>query len=506
MASTSSTSSSSSSISLLPSEPLPWRPNTRPQLPPCALLDIDQGPLWDIITEWLPFESVCHLDSALCNKSRRPEFLQLLATRVLLFNREEIRILTDPYDDTFTHKALGAAALSWVLKRGIHLVSLRLHRSNGMNAANQQRLREAVASLALNGQIDKLETISFVCCSYITDANLEAVLSKCYRSVKSIDIRRCGLLGSAAVHIKRCAKLEAFTARGNESAADMAEIFQACRKLRKLNLDALSRGLTDEAVLSMTENCHLLEHLSLSHCREVSDAAVRRVAESCPRLQFVNLSNTDITDATVVSMCNRCPILKRVFLGGCIDLTDETVLAIAERLPGLTHICLGGITAITSSAVEILASKCHELEYIDLNCCYIVSDATVMKLTEHCSKLRDLRVGGCRNLTDASISAVAEKLPGLTHIDLRSIVAITNSAVETLASKCHELEFINLSGCRNVSDDALMTIAEHCSKLEVLGVWGCLNVTEVGVEEIQSKCRKVKTIRYEFREYDEEDE
>ena len=136
-------SSTSSSTFVLSSEPLPWRPNNRPKLPPGALLDIDQGPLYDILTEWLRMEDVCHLDSALCQKWRRAEFLALVSTNVLLYNREEIRELTYPQgedDDSFTHRALGAAALKWVLKRGIHLASLYLPRGYEINIASLRQL------------------------------------------------------------------------------------------------------------------------------------------------------------------------------------------------------------------------------------------------------------------------------------------------------------------------------------------------------------------------------
>jgi hypothetical protein len=118
-------SSSTYSISLLPSEPEAWRPNTRPRLPLGALLDIDQGPLYDILTEWLLLEDECHLDSALCQKwrRRRAEFLALISTEVLLFNRQKIVVESN---ESFTHSPLSAAALRWILKRGIHLALLNL--------------------------------------------------------------------------------------------------------------------------------------------------------------------------------------------------------------------------------------------------------------------------------------------------------------------------------------------------------------------------------------------
>jgi hypothetical protein len=191
-------------------------------------------------------EDVCHLDSALCQKRRRPEFLELISTKVLLFNREEIDVLEHFNNASGIPRPLGLAALNWILKRGIHLASLRLRSpylhslSYNIVAAEQQSIREAVESLALNGRLDKLETISLNGCFCIEDADLAAILSKCYRSAKSIDIRECGLTESPAVHTKRCTKLEAFAANGNESAADMAEIVQSCRKLLKVNLSKLA--------------------------------------------------------------------------------------------------------------------------------------------------------------------------------------------------------------------------------------------------------------------------
>jgi hypothetical protein len=283
--------------------------------PAWRMLYIDQGPLWDILTKWLFIEDVCHLDSALCQKwrNRRADFLALLATKVLLFNREPIVVLTVPYVDSHTHRALGAAALNWILKRGIHLASLHLPSSSYMSADEQESIRESVASLALHGRLDKLETISLVGCRCIKDAEVTAILSKCFRSVKSIDIRECGLAESSATYIKHCTGLEAFAAHGNESSAEVVEIVQACPKLRKVNIQRIGSRLTDEVLQSVAAHCRLLEHLSLQECSAVSDAAIRRVAESCPLLQYVNLDGTSITDASVVSLCTHCPLLKRQF-------------------------------------------------------------------------------------------------------------------------------------------------------------------------------------------------
>jgi len=438
--SSSSSSSSPTAPSLLPAEPLPWRPNTRPKLPPGALLDIDQGPLYDIVTEYLEIEDICHLDSALCHKKRRAEFLALVSTKVLLFERIEIDVL-EPFSVS-SITPLGAAALIWILTRGIHLASLHLPecRNNNddisMSITDQESIRESIASLAQDGRLDKLETISLGECTYINDADLLGILSKCHRSVKSINIRGCGLTESSASLVKNCTKLEAFAACGNESAPDLVSIFQSCRKkLRKVDLSAFSGRLTDEMVQSVAENCRLLEHLDVRCCFSVSDENVRKVAESCPLLQYVDFFGIDITDATMVALCNYCSLLKRIDVGYCDNLTDAAVLAVAERLPGLTYISLYGIPAITSNAVETLASKCRELEFIDVGDCPHVSNITLEKIAEYCSKLMVLNVTRCPKVTCAGLTMIATKCSKLHTVfadDRPEIMAESLEAVVSL--------------------------------------------------------------------------
>lgn len=141
-------------------EPLPWRPNTRPKLPPGALLDIADDLLWDLLTEWLPLEAVCRLDSALCQKRRRLYFLSMLETKVLLFNRENIRFKDD---HRFTHRALEPREMKWILKRGMNLASLQFGENCGINNEEAQSIRIALASsLALHDLVLSLVTFANV--------------------------------------------------------------------------------------------------------------------------------------------------------------------------------------------------------------------------------------------------------------------------------------------------------------------------------------------------------
>ena len=403
------------SSSLLPSEPLPWRPNTRPRPVPGALLDIDQGPLWDILTVWLPFKSLCHLDSAICNRKRRLEFLAMVGNRVLLFNRVETatthaRDEEEEYDEygeevLHSNNSLSLAALCWVVKRGLHLASLRLPSSlsslfgrGGQRTREQRGDRETVAVLARDGRLDKLESLCLARVDYIRTEDLVGILSSCGATAVIIMDLNCLGPESPAVLVKRCTKLEAYTASGYESVQDMVEIVQSCRKLRKLRLGALFLKLTDAVLECVAENCPRLEHFSVPSCHDLTDAAIRGLTDSCVFLQSVDFSRLDITDATVVALIANCPHLRRLFFRDCKKPTDAAVLAVAEGLTGLTHVALGRHLhswvgpQVSGASVEALARSAHRLEFVDFRICLVVTDTTRAVLSENCPSLREARL------------------------------------------------------------------------------------------------------------------
>ncbi len=212
-----------------------WLDPSRPKLPPGALFAIPDDLLADIYTIWLRLKDVCRLDSAVCSKIWRPPFLRLVSTKVLRFNREEIDVLVGINLCTSTHQHLELPEMNWILKRGIHLATLRVYLnyfSKSVDSKWIQSFDVAIKDLLKEGHLDKLETLDMAGdCSYIKDAVLAAILEKSYNSLTCIDLRFSGLTKSSAAHIKRCTGLEAFAAKGNESSRDMVEIVQSCPKL-----------------------------------------------------------------------------------------------------------------------------------------------------------------------------------------------------------------------------------------------------------------------------------
>ena len=380
----------------------------REKLPPGALMGLPDELLADIFTIWLLLPDVCRLDSAVCAKRWRSDFLTLILTNRIRFLREEIDVLDSKSLSTKTHGALSFPAAKWVLLRKIHLVSLCLPCDENITDTDQAEIGELIISLLNNGLLDKLETVALTNCTYLERTDLAKILSKNFSTIRSLDITGWGSPGPnfSSKYIKGCTGLKAFCPKGNEVPEYMVDIIKSFRKLQKLSFYAVGETITNDVVQSVADNCHSLEHLDLTYCTDISDAPIRSVAKSCPLLQFINLRGIILlTDDAVVELCRTCTYLQDIDLGDCGLLTDQSVLAVAE-LPGLRSICLKRIST-TSAAVQTLARRCRGLRYIDIAYCANICDITLREIAEQCSKLEELYVEGCPNVTSTGLTLIA---------------------------------------------------------------------------------------------------
>ena len=90
------------------------------------------------------------------------------------------------------------------------------------------------------------------------------------------------------------------------------------------------------------------------------------VAPDCPNLTSLNLQNCGgLTDAAVIALSQGCPRLSFLDLTFCQELTDESVIALAQGCPELATLSLYACYHVTYAAVIALA-ECQKLEKLDL--------------------------------------------------------------------------------------------------------------------------------------------
>ncbi|CAJ0847667.1 13054_t:CDS:1, partial [Entrophospora sp. SA101] len=70
--------------------------------------------------------------------------------------------------------------------------------------------------------------------------------------------------------------------------------------LKYLNLAGYSDGLiTDKGLYAITNSCHKLEYLNISHRKEFSEIAIWNVIHSCPKLQEFDIRECKISYTTI---------------------------------------------------------------------------------------------------------------------------------------------------------------------------------------------------------------
>ncbi|CAI2199389.1 7435_t:CDS:1, partial [Funneliformis geosporum] len=95
-----------------------------------------------------------------------------------------------------------------------------------------------------------------------------------------------------------------------------------------------AREIDDECLTAIADSCHKLEYLNISNRTEFSEIAICNVIRSCPRLQRLNLSYCKITDITIEEIAKPILNLKYLNLKGCFKISKEVI----DQLNPNTHV------------------------------------------------------------------------------------------------------------------------------------------------------------------------
>lgn len=164
-----------------------------------------------------------------------------------------------------------------------------------------------------------------------------------------------------------CTQLEKLRFRYGDGVSDLSlnQVASNCSNLKSLALDFWHKfnrlSVTDQAIKSLLQTCTNLAELSLcncliltgacfpetgyfpflhvlnlSDCIQLNDFAIRRIADSCPNLNKLELNNlNNITASSLESVSIGCPHLDELFLKQCACFKDEamkTMLGVMPRL------------------------------------------------------------------------------------------------------------------------------------------------------------------------------
>lgn len=314
-------------------------------------------------------------------------------------------------------------------------------------------------AMCFDGQLwSDLDTSDFY--SDITADALVNIITAAGPFVRDLNLRGCVQLREQwNKHglIEACCNLENFSLEGCRIDRTSIHCFLLQNsRLVHVNLSGLA-GATNAAMKILANHCPRVEHLNISWCNNIDTRGLRRVVEGCPRLKDLRAGEVrGWDDVDFMFELFKRNTLERLVLMNCDSLNDDSLAALVEGV---------------GSEIDILTDRPivppRRLKHLDLTRCRGITDVGVRTLAGNVPFLEGLQLSKCHSLTDAAFITLLPTLPVLTHLDMEELDGLTNDVLKTLAlSPCApHLRHLCISYCENLGDSGMLPVLKSCSNI-----------------------------------------
>ncbi|KAL6585367.1 hypothetical protein OROMI_002011 [Orobanche minor] len=284
-----------------------------------------------------------------------------------------------------------------------------------------------------------------------------------------------------------------------------SEVCKQWSKIEGLNRSSL-RLLQSDLLRRVLPRCPNL--ITFQSQEPLSDADLEFLAQTCPRLQIININIRDDVNASkvqanlesdgVCALANHCPYIMKLLLRGRLK---SRVAPAMELLPNLTHLDLGFCYKVDDDDIEAIASAVGSITYLNLESCFCITDRGLGFLS--CSllskTLKTLVLAKCSKITDCGVS-VLQNMCCLENLNLANHGARITDAEGLAISEIKTLKKLNLAGVMSLTDRTIVALARNCLDLEVLDLSDCQKVTGAGLRAFRSHaCLNAIVLLYCFR-------
>lgn len=150
-------------------------------------------------------------------------------------------------------------------------------------------------------------------------------------------------------------------------------------------------------------------------CSEVTteDALLKIISSFASCLYYLNLTNSEITEAIIMAILDECCDLRDLQLSYCRHLTSLTVDKISETCPDLEILNLAWLEYCgyyTDASILKLADGYPFLIWLNLASCHLVSDIWILEIKEKCDDIPYLNFSSC-DISNISLLKIAERCP-----------------------------------------------------------------------------------------------
>jgi hypothetical protein len=213
-------------------------------------------------------------------------------------------------------------------------------------------------------------------------------------------------------------------------------------------------------------------------------------------------SYSKITDASLVALFPKFPLLKSINLKSCIAVSDKTVQSIVEHCKKLEEIDLSWCE-VSEKSLFYLSQYGNNLRKVGVRSCYI-TDRSVKQLTESCTNIKHLSLAWCKSLTDNALTYISNNLNQLEFLDIRGNERFTSNGLSTLMKSIPNIKVLHLKRVPAVNDEVLYRLAKGASLLEKLNLRGCYknhNISNGAILAIAESCSYLQSIDLAWHDY-----
>ncbi|KAG9458087.1 hypothetical protein H6P81_002595 [Aristolochia fimbriata] len=287
-------------------------------------------------------------------------------------------------------------------------------------------LSDTLASVPNN--LPALISVSLKGACRLTDNGLKSLVNAA-PLLSSINLSQCSLLSSAAISIisdtlgSVLKKLYIDDCQG----IDAMSCIPSLKRLTSLEVLSVARVLNvgDKFIYELVSARGLnIRELGLADCGNLTDTSVKIIAERCPLLHAVDLSNLQkLTDSSLRCIADNCRELQILRLRHNA-FSDEAVAAFLEAGGGsLKELSLNSVKEVANRTAKAIASRCSStLQILDLSFCRKLKNEALGLIVDTCSSLRLLKLFGCTQVTSTFLDGHSNSFVSIVGVKASPIL------------------------------------------------------------------------------------
>ena len=297
------------------------------------------------------------------------------------------------------------------------------------------------------------------------------------RFIRRLNFLQLGpeLTDSLFSRLAQCVRLERLTLINCSSISDAAltRVLPCCPNLVALDLTGVHET-TDRAIVALASSTKRLQGINLSGCKKLTDNGLLALAANCPLLRRVKLSNVEnVTDQAISALAKSCPLILEIDLNYCKHITDLSVRDLWKYNTHMREMRLSYCVELTDSAFP--ASPRTEAAINLLGPNPFPSSNTQfpeklppLRISRPFEHLRMLDLTGCSALTDEAIEGIVSVAPKIRNLVLAKCIQLTDTAVESICQLGKHLHYLHLGHAGSITGVSIRSLTRACTRLRYI--------------------------------------